>query len=160
MRTTNRDLFQFDNGKEQLLMSMDDLACRRELDRIYPRFSQLCPALALTWFRLCRIVRRWWKSPFVYAIRFETRNILPRIRFQSSERPYLDICRAHSYQEDASGCLVPDRRMRTRIQDMQALSASHSWFGIADEWAFHQGWEAGARWTESTSRISQTESWP
>lgn len=62
------------------------------------------------------------------------------------------------FEGDATGRLVLDTRTLSRIHDMQVLATIYSWFGVADQWVYLQGWEAGARWAESKARKPQTES--
>jgi hypothetical protein len=157
MLPTNQNLSQWMHEHEQVMRHMDDQTSKKELGKIYPRFSRLAPTLALLWFRADRWIRWKWASPLAYAIRFEFHHILARIRFQASETPCSDMSAGHRYQKDPNGHWCLDSGTQTRIQNMQSLAANHSWFGIAEQWAFHLGWEAGAKWAESNSRNLHTE---
>jgi len=152
MLPTSFDLSQLHREHEQILAKWDARFCKGEIGKTHPRFAAVAPTLAVVYFQVCRWLRGK-VLPLVYGIWSEVRGIAPRIRFQHAPNTNLDMCRAQTYQVDANGRRVPDTRTRTRIRDMQALAANHSWFGASDQWVHLQAWEAGARWAEDMPHL-------
>ena len=113
----------------------NNVSFHRRLRRLIPRF-------VLSWLAT---------SPRLQALLIEIRSLRWRMELQSNlqtgatnpRKGSLVVDLGPALERDASGCLVPCRRTRARMKDIERFASICPKATLFEEWVFLQGWDRG-----------------
>lgn len=81
-------------------------------------------------------------------LRDSLRSLRGRIRLQSA-RDWI-VGYGPAFQQDRTGCLVPNIRSNARAEYTEKLAATHPWVDSVDLKMFLEGFDAGEEWARRT----------